>query len=116
MLFRSNSVVLIEGTGEASVKMASMGGTLIPIVSEDLSTKVGMVKFEMPATVNSINVSREFRAKGPERVVRVSGTDAGGNRLGRTLMHAIMTNDPDKEIKNEGKISIEFSGSQLVVS
>ena len=111
-----NTIVLVEGQGESTVKAASRGGRPIMVVSEDITAKVGMVKFEMPGTVQSINTSRDFKAKGAGRVVRVSGTDAAGNLMGRTLTQGIMTNDPEKGIQNEGKISIEFSGAPLAAS
>lgn len=116
VLVEGNTIVCVEGLGEATIKAASNGGTPVMVVSEDITTKIGMVKFEMPATVSSMNLSREFRTRGAGRVVRVSGTDPAGNRFGRTLTQAIMTNDPEKAIQNEGKIPVEFSGSPLVSS
>lgn len=111
-----NSIVIVEGQGESTVKAASKGGVPVIVTSQDISTKIGMVKFEMPATVESMNLSRDFKARGTGRVVRVSGTDAAGNRLGRTLTQGVMTNDPEKAIQNEGKVSVEFSGAPLAAS
>ena len=111
-----NTIVLVEGNGESTIKAASRGGKPVMVISEDISGKVGMIKFEMPATINAMNLSRDFKARGAGRVVRVSGTDAAGNRMGRTLTQGIMTNDPEKAIQNEGKIPIEFSGAPLAAS
>jgi len=111
-----NTVVIVEGQGESTVKAASNGGRPVVVVSEDITTKIGMVKFEMPGSVASMNLSRDFKARGAGRVVRVSGTDPQGNRLGRTLTQGIMTNDPEKAIQNEGKLSVEFSGAPLAAS
>ena len=111
-----NTLVLIEGQGTSSVKAATNGGSIVPVVSEDVTTKVGQVKFEMPASVASINLARDFKALGAGRVVRVSGIDRAGNRLGRTLTRGIMVNDPEKAIQNEGKIPVEFMGAPLIVS
>lgn len=111
-----NTISYVEGLGEAAVKAASRGGRPVIVISEDITTKIGMIKFEMPATVASANTSRDFRALGAGRVVRISGTDPAGNRLGRTLTQGIMTNDPEKAIQNEGKIPIEFMGAPLTVS
>ncbi len=116
ILVEGNTIVVVEGLGESSVKAASNGGTPVIVVSEDITTKIGMVKFEMPGTVQSLNLSREFRTRGAGRVVRVSGTDPAGNRFGRTLTQAMMTNDPEKAIQNEGKIPVEFSGAPLISS
>lgn len=111
-----NTLVLVEGQGTSTTKAASRGGRVVAVHSEDLTTKVGMVKFEMPASVASLNLARDIKAKGAGRVVRVSGTDAQGNRLGRTLTQGIMSNDPEKAIQNEGKVPVEFSGAPLTVS
>ena len=111
-----NTIVIVEGQGESTVKAASKGGVPVVVSSVDITTKIGMVKFEMPASVESMNLSRDFKARGAGRVVRVSGTDAAGNRLGRTLTQGVMTNDPEKSIASEGKVPIEFSGSPLAAS
>lgn len=111
-----DSIVFVEGLGEKSVTAASKGGKSVVIISEDISTKIGQVKFEMPATIESINSSREFATKGAGRVVRISGTTPDGTRMGRTLTQAIMTTDPEKQIQNDGKISVEFMGAPLVTS
>jgi len=111
-----NTLVLVEGQGTVTTKAATKGGKVVAVHSQDITTKVGMIKFEMPASVSSMNLARDFKARGPGRVVRVSGTDAAGNRLGRTLTQGVMTNDPEKAIQNEGKIAIEFSGAPLTAS
>jgi len=111
-----NTIVIVEGQGESTVKAASKGGRPVVVVSEDITTKIGMVKFEMPGSVNAMNTSRDFKARGAGRVVRVSGLDPQGNRLGRTLTQGIMTNDPEKAIQSEGKVPIEFSGAPLAAS
>ena len=111
-----NTLVLVEGLGTSTVKAASKGGRPVMVVSEDITTKVGMIKFEMPASIASINASRDFVTSGAGRVVRVSGTDAQGNRMGRTLTQGTMVTDPEKAIQNEGKISVEFHGAPLTAS
>lgn len=111
-----NTIVLVEGQGESTVKAASNGGRPVMVISQDITTKVGQVKFEMPASINSINVARDIKARGAGRVVRVTGLDPAGNRLGRVLAQGIMTNDPEKAIQNEGKIPMEFMGAPLAAS
>lgn len=111
-----NTIVIVEGLGETSTRAASRGGRPVIVHSEDITTQIGKIKFEMPASVASMNLARDFRVAGAGRVVRVSGTDAQGNRLGRTLTQGIMTNDPEKAIQNEGKVPVEFSGAPLIVS
>jgi hypothetical protein len=111
-----NTLVFVEGQGAFTTKAATKGGRIVAVHSKDITTEVGMIKFEMPASVVSLNTARDFKALGPGRVVRISGTDGQGNRLGRTLTQAVMSNDPEKAIQNEGKIPIEFSGAPLTAS
>lgn len=111
-----NTLVIVEGQGSSTVKAATKGGRIVAVVSEDVTTKIGMVKFEMPASIASMNLARDIKARGPGRVVRVSGLDGQGNRLGRTLTQGVMVNDPEKAIQNEGKIAIEFAGAPLTAS
>ena len=111
-----NTIVIIEGQGESPVKAASKGGRPVVVVSEDITTKIGMIKFEMPGSVSSMNTSRDFKARGAGRVVRVSGLDPQGNRLGRKRTQGIMTNEPEKAIQSEGTVPIEFSGAPLAES
>jgi len=111
-----NSIAIKEGQGESTTKAASNGGNIVVVTSEDITTKIGMVKFEMPASVNSMNLARDFKARGAGRVVRVSGLDPAGNRLGRTLTQGVMTNDPEKAIQSEGKVEVTFEGAPLAAS
>ena len=111
-----NTLVFVEGQGTTVTKSASRGGRPVAVHSQDATSLVGMIKFEMPASVVSINLARDIKARGAGRVIRVSGSDGQGNRLGRTLTQAVMSNDPEKAIQNEGKIPIEFSGAPLIAS
>lgn len=111
-----NSIAIKEGQGESTTKAASKGGNVVVVISEDITTKIGMVKFEMPASVTSMNLARDFKARGAGRVVRVSGLDPAGNRLGRTLTQGVMINDPEKAIQSEGKIEVNFEGAPLAAS
>lgn len=116
ILLEGNTLVFVEGLGESATKGATQGGRPVVVHSQDITTRIGMVKFEMPGTVESLNITRDWAALGAGRVVRVSGTDPAGNRLGRTLTGGIMSNDPEKAIQSEGKVPVEFSGAPLAVS
>lgn len=116
LTIEGGTLVIVEGQGTTTTKAATKGGRVVAVHSEDITTKVGMIKFEMPASVNSMNLSRDIKARGAGRVIRVSGLDPQGNRLGRTLTQAVMSNDPEKGIQNEGKVPMEFSGAPLTAS
>ena len=110
----ANTLALVEGQGESTLKAATRGGVVVMISSEDISTKVGMIKFEMPASVGNMDLSKSWKSLRNGLTVVVSGTDENGNVLTRTLTQGVMTNDPEKSIQNEGKIQIEFSGASLI--
>jgi len=116
LTIEGNTIVFVEGQGESTTKGASRGGRTVIVTSEDITTKVGMIKFEMPSSVNTLNSTRDIKARGAGRIVRVSGIDPQGNRLGRVCAQAIMTNDPEKAVQSEGKVAVEFSGAPLVAS
>lgn len=111
-----NSLAFTEGQGEQTLRAASRGGRIVMVASDDITTHVGKIKFEMPSSVASINIARDIKARGVGRVVRVSGIDSQGNRLGRTMTQAVLTSDPEKVVQNEGKFVLEFSGAPLTPS
>ncbi len=113
---KGNTLSFTEGLGESSVEAATQGGKTILIVSQDVTTRKSMVKFEVPTSVEMMNKSRDIAAKGPGRTVRISGTDPAGNRLGRTFKSAIMVTDPEKSIQNEGSIPLEFNAAPAIPS
>lgn len=114
---RGNTVTVKEGTGEVTVEAATNGGVPVMVHSRDVTTKVGMVKFEMPGSVKSHDIARSIALSPLGTVVaRVSGTDDAGNRYGRTLRQGSMTNDPDKAIQQGGNVPIEMSGAPLTQS
>jgi len=113
---KGNTLSFTEGLGESSVEAATQGGKTILIVSQDVTTRVSMVKFEVPTSIDMMNKTRDIAAKGAGRTVRVSGSDPAGNRLGRTFKSAIMVTDPEKSIQNEGSIPLEFKAAPAVPS
>ena len=70
-----NTLVFVEGQGTVTTKAASRGGKTVAVHSEDITTKVGMIKLEMPASIASNNLARDIKARGPGRVIVVSGVD-----------------------------------------
>lgn len=116
VLLEGNTLTFTEGLGESTTKGATQGGRTVVVHSQDVTTRISTIKFEMPATVDSLNTSRDWATLGAGRVVRFSGTDPAGNRLGRTMTGGIMSTDPEKAIQSEGKVPVEFAGAPLAVS
>lgn len=111
-----NTIAYTEGLGESSVTAATQGGKPIVVASQDVTTKISMIKFEVPSSVQMMNATRDIGARGFGRVVRLSGTDPAGNRLGRTFKSALLITDPEKSVQNEGTIPLEFKAAPAIPS
>lgn len=109
-----NTLTFMYGLGEVTVRAATRGGEVRVITSEDITTKIGQIKFEVPTTVENANAFRAIKALGAGRIVRVSGISSDGSRLSLTMTQGVMTNDPEIAIQNEGKFPVEFSGAPLI--
>ena len=111
-----NSVTYTEGLGDKTLIALTQGGKPVMCVSQDVTTRKSMIKFEVPSSIEMMDKTRDTQVKGFGLVIRISGTDAAGNRLGRTFRSAVHTNDPEKAIKNDGTIALEFASSPAVPS
>lgn len=113
----NGSLTFVEGQGETTVRSASNGGRPVIVPTVDIGTMIGKIKFDTPSSIQSMNFFRDVKARPiASNVVRVSGTDAAGNRLGRTLTAASLMSDPEKAIQTDGKFTVDFEGAPLVVS
>jgi len=116
MPIMGNTIIFTEGLGTSTLIAASQGGKIVMIPSEDISTKVSSIKFSVPCSGEMIDKTRDIKVAGFGRVIRLSGTDAAGRRLGRTFKGGLMTNDPEKAIQAEGAIPVEFNAAPAIVS
>lgn len=116
VLIQGNSIKLKEGQGTYSTMSCLKRAKPVAVHGLDATKLFGEIKFSCPSTIPTINQIRRFKAQGPGRVVRFSGTDKGGNRIGRTLTDAVINEDYEIAIEQEGSFEVMCSGSQLVLS
>jgi hypothetical protein len=111
---KGNTLKFKEGQGEYTTTGATKGGRAAIVHSMDINTRVSEISFETPASVDSMDLTRDTKALGPGRVVVISGMDGVGNRMSRTMTQGVMSDDPEKTIQNEGMIAVTFRGAPLV--
>lgn len=111
VLVEPNSVKIILGYGETKTSSCSRGGgNIVTVVSEDVTTKVGKVKFECPNTINTIKAGKGWKGNPGGNFIELSGS-AGGKTFTAYIQSASVDNDPEFEFGVDGKTSYEMSGA-----
>jgi len=102
-----NSFTYTEGQGTQTMTVQSGGGRNVQAVySEDVSTFLSNLKFDIEPTAANIALARGWKSNNPNNTVRVSDNVNGFSRIFRS---AAMLNDPEKMLSADGTISIEFT-------
>jgi hypothetical protein len=103
-----NSVSYTEGFGEQAVRAVSIGGGKTEqVFSNDLESNYSKVKFDLPSTVDNIDLARKWKVQGNANVVSLQAQNADGNVV-RTFTGAAFTADYDVELGVDSNISCEF--------
>ena len=108
--YTADSLSFADGKGEYSLRNAVVGGgETEQVFSKDLSTKIGMVKFSMPTTVENVALVRSWKSNDNNNVVELIGaTDASFSRI---FTGAAILNDPEASAATDGNIEIEFKSN-----
>jgi len=110
-----NSLSYQNGRGERSVKAAGTGGGKAQlIISENVETKVATLKFAVPSDADSIDRVDQAEVRLNNNVVRVSGTDPQGNSVRKVFTNAIITNNPETNLAQDGQIDTEWASDSVV--
>lgn len=94
-----------EGFGEVNTRTHTAGpGDVEKVISRDVNTQFGMVKFSLIATQENVSLLREW----------LNGDDANAITLSqsgfdRSFANAIVTNNPENNIGNDASIDVEFT-------
>ena len=110
-----NTVSVMLGLGESDLKAASKGGAVTMVFSENIETKVGQIKYEMPSTETSVENIKEFKDNGPANVVRVTGVGPAGARINLTYKTAAVVNDPEVAFQSEGTTPFEWKAAPAII-
>jgi hypothetical protein len=112
VLVVANSVKTKKGRGTVKVENMTRGnGSSEIVTSVDTSTKIGMVKFDIPATIEGFKQLDAWHLNKGKNVCRVTFV-ADGKQIVEYYPTMSVTNDPDKETGVDGKVSVEMSGGQ----
>ena len=111
----ANTVSIMLGLGESDMKGGSKGGAVVPIFSENIETKIGQVKYEMPSTETSIENIKAFKDNGPANVIRVTGIGPAGARVNLTFKTAALVNDPEAAFQSEGTTPFEWKSAPAII-
>lgn len=110
-----NSVVFTEGFGEQNIRAASVGGGNVEqIYSKNVESSFAMVKFELPATVDAIELAREWKANLNQNLVQIVGSTPDGKTLSRTFSQAALINDYEVALGSDTSIPVEFKANKAI--
>lgn len=112
---KANTLSFSPGSGEVSVQGASRGGNVVPISSVDVESQIGMVKAEIPATIEEINLINGFKRSPGSLTVVISGRDKDGNTLSANMTQAEIVNEIEVSLQNEGGFEIELKGAPMEI-
>lgn len=106
--YEANTLSYKEGFGETKVRNAVLGGGVTEqVFSQDLESKIGMVKFSLPSTIASVTLVRGWQNNLNANVVELMGT-VGGQTFTRVFEQSAVTNDPEVNLSADGSVEVEF--------
>ena len=99
-----NTLKLITGKGEATLKPQSAGnGSVEMVYSEDVETKIAKLMVAVYATSEKINKILELKNNRFNNYIAVNSTE-----LNIILKNATLINDPEITLGNDGQAELEF--------
>jgi hypothetical protein len=107
------SVSMVEGDGDFTVSAVSVGARVEQVISQDLESARGQVKFRIPMTVENLEITRDWKQLINANVVQLSGSNADGT-FDRTFSQAIMTTDPEKTFGSDADIEVIFESNTAI--
>lgn len=111
IVFRANSVEITEGKGEAKVEALSGGaGIVVTGHSEDVSTKIGKVKFIMYVNDKTREEVRTWKSL-PLASINISVSERDSHF---TFRHMTMTTDPSLMLNSAPEVEVEFQGDPAI--
>ena len=109
-----NTLAYTEGKGEQTIRAASAGGGQVEqIYANNVESNFSMVKFELPATVENIELAREWKSNANANLVQLAGSTPEG-RVTRTFSQAALLSDYEVPLGSDTNISIEFKSNPAI--
>jgi len=111
--YDADSLSWKDGLGEYQMRSAVVGGGQTErIFSEDLSTKMGMVKFTMPSTPENESLKRAWKTNKDQNVIELVGSLGTG--YAKVFQGAALLEYPETSAATDGSITLEFSSEPAV--
>ena len=108
--YDADSLSWKDGFGEYKLRSAVVGGGQTErIFSEDLATRMGMVKFTMPSTIENEAHKRAWKVNKNENVVELVGPS--GSSFAKVFTQAALLEDPETSAASDGSISTQFDSN-----
>ena len=108
------SLSYMEGTGEQQVLPFTTGGGRVETVyARDLSTNISMIKVSLRATLDNIELIKQFKLNKNNNAATLSeSTDDG--LLTRAFNNMALTNDYEVTTSPDSTIDLEFKGDPAI--
>jgi hypothetical protein len=106
-----NTLTSVNGRGERKIMTLTGGGaSLKHVFSEDITTRMGKISFQVVSTAFDIQNVNAWQDNGFRNVVVLSDAETG---YSLTMQKATIVNDPEFSYSADGVISVEFQGTPL---
>lgn len=101
-----NSLAYKLGTGDKVIRaISSGGGAITPVITDNVETKLGMIKFSVPNTSDGAQIAREASDAGENNEFQISDEDLQVSFTGMALM-----TEPERPLSQDGVFELEFMG------
>ena len=108
--YTADSLNWKDGFGTYSVRNAVLGGGQTEqVFSQDLASKIGMVGFSMPSTIENEANKRAWKVNKNNNVVELIGPS--GSNFTKVFTQASILDDPKTDAATDGKIELEFNAN-----
>lgn len=99
-----------EGLGEQKIDPQSSGNRVEAVFSDDLSTHIGKVKFDLKPTADNIEKARAWKILKNDNGIVINGDDSHV----RTFTNMALINSYEVTYSPDGNISLEFNGDPAI--
>ena len=114
IFYMPETLVFSNGLGENKKRFITSGGGLGETnTAKDLTTRIGKVKFSLPATTESEELKTQWQTNLEGNSVQLIGP-AGSNFKGKVFSNATVVNDPETNATTDGTIDVEFETDPAV--
>lgn len=101
-----NSLTYKLGTGNKVIRAVSAGGgSVTAVVTEDVESKLGMIKFSVPNTKDGALIARESGDAGEANEFQISDEELQVSFTGMALQ-----TEPERPLSQDGAFELEFMG------